>query len=190
MGLSVASLFGYRSGKLKITPKAWKKLEQAERDISESLKAPFSGRELCYFRIRSGLEYSDFSNLLGIEAEQYLEMERGLRHLPDNRDFWVSVMRVIGEIHKSDRRRPQGGQDSSDTHKSDLEFEEETAAARLLEGDEELALDLTIRLLNEYRENRDQVLHLFKASSIIQNIGLSRIRLPPQTPRIRHDGEV
>ena len=31
IGLSVASLFGYRSGSLKISPKAWGKLEQAEK---------------------------------------------------------------------------------------------------------------------------------------------------------------
>jgi hypothetical protein len=31
LGLSVASLFGYRSGSIKISPKAWSKLERAER---------------------------------------------------------------------------------------------------------------------------------------------------------------
>lgn len=30
IGISVASLFGYRSGNIKISPKAWRKLEQAE----------------------------------------------------------------------------------------------------------------------------------------------------------------
>jgi len=33
MGLSVASLFGYRNGSLPITNKAWSKLERLEREV-------------------------------------------------------------------------------------------------------------------------------------------------------------
>ena len=40
MGLSVASLFGYRSGSLKISPKAWGKLEQAEQAAGLCEKKP------------------------------------------------------------------------------------------------------------------------------------------------------
>ena len=43
MGMSVASLFGYRAGSFKISPKAWGKLEKAEREagIQPALKARF-----------------------------------------------------------------------------------------------------------------------------------------------------
>ena len=37
MGISVPSLFGYRSGKIPISGKAWSKLEQAESQKSEPL---------------------------------------------------------------------------------------------------------------------------------------------------------
>jgi hypothetical protein len=41
LGLSVASLFGYRSGSIKISPKAWSKLEQAERGFLKKKMAEF-----------------------------------------------------------------------------------------------------------------------------------------------------
>lgn len=40
LGLSVASLFGYRSGSIKISAKAWSKLEQAERAVSQGPAPP------------------------------------------------------------------------------------------------------------------------------------------------------
>lgn len=40
MGLSVASLFGYRNGSIRISAKAWQKLEQAERIGGSEQPAP------------------------------------------------------------------------------------------------------------------------------------------------------
>lgn len=40
LGLSVASLFGYRSGNLPISRKGWSKLEQAELEMPSDLKLP------------------------------------------------------------------------------------------------------------------------------------------------------
>jgi hypothetical protein len=42
MNLSVASLFGYRAGKLKISNKAWSKLERCEKPFQKVDKSPES----------------------------------------------------------------------------------------------------------------------------------------------------
>jgi hypothetical protein len=46
LGLSLASLFGYRSGKIPISAKAWSKLEQAEAEAQRARReAAFAERE-------------------------------------------------------------------------------------------------------------------------------------------------
>jgi hypothetical protein len=46
MGISVASLFGYRNGSIPISTKAWRKLEQVERDSeAPALESPFALKE-------------------------------------------------------------------------------------------------------------------------------------------------
>jgi hypothetical protein len=42
MDLSVASLFGYRAGNIRISNKAWSKLERAERQVEQSSNAESS----------------------------------------------------------------------------------------------------------------------------------------------------
>lgn len=42
MDLSVASLFGYRSGSIKLSNKAWGKLEQCEAELSKAGAEPAS----------------------------------------------------------------------------------------------------------------------------------------------------
>jgi hypothetical protein len=46
LGLSVASLFGYRSGKIPISAKAWSKLERAEQEAKRARReAAFAEKE-------------------------------------------------------------------------------------------------------------------------------------------------
>lgn len=180
MNISTASLFAYRSGKLKISPKAWRKLDQCERELAKRQESPFSGKELCFYRIAYGLEISEFAKEFGLGVEEYSEIERGIRPIPDSAEFWAKIALVASRVHQALKRESQEEELPSDDQKPDpLQLSVETAIACLREGNEETALDLAIALLNEYKGNRKEVLPLFRASAIIRSMGHARLGITP-----------
>lgn len=69
MGLSVASLFGYRNGSIQISTKAWRKLEQAEERVARN-------------GMRAALrELDKFENRLMEDSMPYKVNERSRREL-------------------------------------------------------------------------------------------------------------
>jgi len=178
LGVSASMFFAYRSGKHPISNKAWRKLDQAERECRESVGSPFSGKELCFFRIRSGLSPSDCANFFGLGLEEYSEIEQGMKPIPDERAFWSNLARFIGTIY-GEIPHTTSETAASEARKAD-EWEGlyETAFLSLEEGNEDAALDLAIRILNDYKTNRHQVLNLFKASSLVKSMGHARLGIP------------
>lgn len=176
IGVSASMFFAYRAGKCPISSKAWIKLEKAERELMEDLKYPFSGKDLCFFRLRSGLAASECAQILGLGVDEYSEIERGFRRVPADPNFWENLVSFLGQIHIENYQQSKGDTDLRLAKNSDtLNSEEEAAIACLRDGNEDVALDLAIRLLNEYRGNRLEVLNLFKSGSLVRNIGLARL---------------
>jgi hypothetical protein len=85
MGISVASLFGYRNGSIPISQKAWKKLEQAERDAG-----PSTEEVLLDLEVRRDERLTDHPGGASVHetgdpaqriARQYFEMEFLMKRL-------------------------------------------------------------------------------------------------------------